>query len=636
MRTRLSLVLWMLPVAAMAQGSGGETRFVRRLDAVEWRHGSVWQWAGEGGALAFEQTAASRFFLLGGRATNIQDEYQGRLRVERPVRERWSVVADARTLTYAATDLRQDAALAGVGYRSASGMSVRPMAGFMRDRRGGFDDAGWVGSLDLTAPESEWGDGWHIRPGAFLEYGDLGARRILTTRYATGIRYEEAGMRLGLDLRHGRSRREGYTSSGFLNSTPSPHIESIRTDTTGFRFTLGGPLTRTWRIGLDVDAWNVLRRVENRYRSEGVDPLYDSQSLRQSLDSRIHLVRNGPRFDTDLSIAWGVGIRRASLVNTQGLPQDQVNRREALLADTEADQDRLEVALDQAWTPGGRFSWYWGGSASILRYDTPESNPDDRDELALAVRLGQEYRLSEAFNTRIDLAGEATHYVFLKAVRSIENNWRRSIRLRNTSDWTPIEALTVRHQVWIRANYTVEDFQLAGRTGNDQSAREWGFETDTDLRLTPGWYLRTRVGRQELRIGKLFWGEFTEIPLDTLVTWDATMEIRHVRAGGEWSVGMRVFRRTDFQPRAVNRIPEGTRTATGLQTTHQWGPVVRWSLPLRGGHEIAVAGWYQVQAVRTRLYTIYPEAQREAYLANERRAVWRTFPNLDASVRFAF
>jgi hypothetical protein len=146
--------------------------------------------------------------------------------------------------------------------------------------------------------------------------------------------------------------------------------------------------------------------------------------------------------------------------------------------------------------------------------------------------------------------------------------------------------------------------------------------------------------RSELRIGKLIWKGFREVPIDTLITYDGTMEIARKRAGTEIAVGMRVYHKTDFLIRATQSIPLGngtvSRTATGQLTTAQYGPQVRILFPFGRGQEIQIRGWYQIQKTWTDLYTTYPAELRAAFVRAERTPVTRVFPNLDMTVRFRF
>jgi hypothetical protein len=130
------------------------------------------------------------------------------------------------------------------------------------------------------------------------------------------------------------------------------------------------------------------------------------------------------------------------------------------------------------------------------------------------------------------------------------------------------------------------------------------------------------------------------VPIDTLITYDGTLELARRRGGSELAIGVRMYHKTDFLIRATQTIPMGagtvSRTATGQLITSQYGPLVRLLLPFGRHQEIQIRGWYQIQKTWTDLYTTYPEETRTAFEQAERTPVTRVFPNLDMTVRFRF
>lgn len=630
----------MAPVGAAAQTGAGETRFARELDAVQWRHESRWTAASGLFDLRFDNRLASRFFLLNNEARNIQDERHQDLRLTTSLFPALALATDIRSFEFTSTRTRQDVALLGFEVRPFADIRTRAQIGVMSDERNSAPDQGGVFGLEAWTPGIRY-DAWRLDPHASVEVADIRPRRFVTSRYGTGIGYQEADFSLDAGVLHSLARRESYATSSILNTTDTPYIESIRIDTTLIHLESRFPITRSWRGRLQVDLLNQLRQVQNRNRpDETAVPLYNSRSLRQALDTRVELERSGPVWNAGVGMAVGTGIRDSRLTDTDGLPPDQVRRRADLLTNSNFNQNRFELFTDHRWRVSHRQTLQVFGSSSILRTDTPLSNPDDRDELAVLLRIRHDLILNPWFSVGWLAAGEAVHLVYLSADRSIENNWRRSVRFTPELVWSPTPTLTWRNAFLIRANYTVEDFERAGRAKNDQSARELGLRSAVEWEFLPGWSLSTDVSRNELRIGRLLWPEFREIPLDTLVTIDADAVLRHRTPAGDVSAGVRVFHKTDFILQAVNRIDvDGvpfTRIGPGTQTTLQWGPTVQVEWPLPGGHLVRINGWMQWQSARTRLYVTYPEEQAAEFRRAERRAERRTYPNLDMTVRFRF
>ncbi len=630
-----------LTVSANAQIIHGETQFSRQLDAVNWRQRTQFSQKTTFFDLSLSNRLGSRFFLLNDKAQNIQNDRQTDVSLSTWLIPSVAIAADVRSFEFSSTNTRQDVALAGIQLRPANLLYLRTQFGVMSDARNRAADQGFIYGIKAWTPELAPGEGLYLAPSLFMEIADIRPRRYVTTRYMAEMGYRTEQVQMSARLQHGISRREGYANTSFLNTSDSEYIESIRVDTTSIYLQTRFPISRRLTGDIEVEALNQIRMVDNRQMpSETGATLFNSRTLRQAVDTRVRLSADGRRLRSVFGLSIGAGIRDSRLTDAEGLPQDQVRRRSELLTNSNFNQNRFEIFSTQDIRITERHNMSIFASSAILRYDTPESNPDDRDELTLLFRTVNRHRFSRSFEGSITTAGEAYHYVFLFSERSIENNWRRSIRLMPEFTWTPVDAVTWRNAFLIRANYTVEDYQLESRPKNDQSAREMLLFSDIRILVAPQWELAVQGSRSELRIGKLLWKGFREIPIDTLITYDATAEIRHLVGKGEVAIGMRVYHKTDFLLRATQTIQLAgfpiSRTATGSQTTVQYGPLVRIAYPFGNSQEILLRGWYQVQDTRTKLYTTYPEETREEFLRAERRAQTRVFPNVDMTVRFRF
>ena len=630
-----------LSLSASAQSLQGETQFSRQLEAIHWRQQSTFAASTSFFDLSVSNRLGSRFFLLNDRAQNIQNDRQTDVSLSGWMSPTVAVAADVRSFEFTSTRTRQDVALAGIEVRPVKPLFVRTQFGIMSDARNRAADQGFIYGIKAWTSELNPGEGLYLTPSLFMEVADIQPRRYVTTRYLADMAYRTNDVQMSASVQHGLSRREGYANSSFLNTADSEYIESVRIDTTSVRFQTRFPITRRWAGDIEVDALNQVRMVDNRnLPDDDAAPLYNSRTLRQAVDTRVRISADGDRLRSVFGMAVGVGIRNSRLTDTEGLPADQVRRRAELLTNSNFNQNRFELFTTQDLRITRNHDMSIFASSAILRYDTPETNPDDRDELTLLFRTVNRMRLAPGFEAAITTAGEAYHYVYLFSERSIENNWRRSIRLMPEFTWTPVSTLSWRNVYLIRANYTVEDYELAGRTKNDQSARELMLFSDLDWRFLPEWSVRMQGSRSELRIGKLIWKGFREVPIDTLITYDGTLELARRRGGSELAIGVRMYHKTDFLIRATQTIPIGagtvSRTATGQLITSQYGPLVRLLLPFGRHQEIQIRGWYQIQKTWTDLYTTYPEETRTAFEQAERTPVTRVFPNLDMTVRFRF
>ena len=633
--------LFVISLPASAQTLQGETQFSRQLEAIQWRQQSSFSASTSFFDLSVSNRLGSRFFLLNDRAQNIQNDRQTDVSVSGWLIPSVAIAADVRSFEFTSTKTRQDVALAGIEVRPIKPLFVRTQFGIMSDARNRAADQGFIYGIKAWTSELNPGEGLFLTPSLFMEVADIQPRRYVTTRYLADMAYRTKDVQMSASVQHGLSRREGYANSSFLNTAESEYIESVRIDTTAIRFQMRFPITRRWAGDIEVDALNQVRMVDNRnLPDDDAAPLYNSRTLRQAVDTRVRISADGDRLRSVFGMAVGVGIRNSRLTDTEGLPSDQVRRRAELLTNSNFNQNRFELFTTQDLRITRNHDMTIFASSAILRYDTPETNPDDRDELTLLFRTVNRMRLAPGFEAAITTAGEAYHYVYLYSQRSIENNWRRSIRLMPEFTWTPTSNLSWRNMYLIRANYTVEDYEMEGRAKNDQSAREMMLFSDLHWHFLPEWSVRMQGSRSELRIGKLIWKGFREVPIDTLITYDGTLELARNRRGTEIAIGMRMYHKTDFLIRATQTIPIGTgtvsRTATGQLTTAQYGPLVRILFPFGRTQEIQIRGWYQIQKTWTELYTTYPEETRMAFERAERTPVTRVFPNLDMTVRFRF
>ena len=623
----------------------GGSRFIRQLDAVSWNIRTGAGYHDDQLSLQVYSMMNSRLFLFNGVAQNIQDEHDSGLEFRYAVFPNAGVTGQASTYTFTNTNLRRDAALGGIYLQPYENLRIRALGGVLRDQRSDRDDQGFNWQVGLQTPELTFGD-IRFEPAALADVAYINPRKLQTIRYGTTMRYrDENNVILLSEVWMGNARRDSYQSSSLLNRTEANFIEAIESDSAMVSVFVQAPVTNAVFAEFSIDGLRNMRRILNTPLEEtGAIALYDSRSERQFVNVGLALRRSTHMLQLQSGARWALQVRESRLINTDGLPVDQVRRRAEILENSNFSQRRFELFTQNTARFTPRYSATLAGNVSILRYNTPEINKDDRDELAIVLRTTHRYEISPALNGSVTLAGEAFHIVYLFSERSIENNWRRSLRLIPELTWQPTPTFQMSNRFMVRANYTVEDFELPNRPKNDQSAREFIAGNVTSWTFAPDWNIQLEASRSELRIGKLFWSTFQETPLDTIVTWDVRTMLSRQYNGFIVSSGIRYFHKYDFLQQAslsveteqngnINRV---SRIAPGNRTTVQWGPAVMVRLPLSSRNEVYINGWYQMQATRERLYTEYPEIYREAFRNAERRAERRTFPNLEISVRFRF
>ncbi|MBP3191327.1 hypothetical protein [Natronogracilivirga saccharolytica] len=624
---------------------GGETSFNRQLDAMRWQY--------EGGidldrnnlSVTLQNSFRSRLYLSDGEARNIQDENELRLSMRQWLNDQWAVTGEAQSYSFTTTNLLQNRAHLGMLYNPYERIELSLMGGIMSDRRSDNLDQGWSGLFRARSRPVRTGD-FIFQPSAEAHYADLDPRTSSTYRVQTEGEYRFDDFIMRGDIVASRGTREGYQPSSFFNRGLTNIIESIRNDSTAFDLQVRVPVIESLHLEIDLYTLSSVRSVNSRpYTDDLDDPVSDTRTQRREVELNSRAEYEFRRNQIALGFNFGYINRGSRLTNTEDFTEDQVTRRNEILRNSNFDQSRFELFTRSRWRIADNNELLIQGQAGILRYDTPEINQDDRDELNYRIQIINRHVFSPYFDITLRAGGEATHYVYLSAARSIENNWRRTIRLAPEMQWQPLERLRIRNSLLVRANYTVEDYQLEDRPKNDQSSREFAAQTNIEFMLTDSWSLELGGSRNELRIGRLYWDSFEETPTDTLITYNA--EAMAVMQTGNHRIGLggRIFYRRDYLPQAAitAEIPDEdgtpvpvTRAAPGVQTTRQIGPNVDINLNFFSGNRLVIRGWMQQQSVRRRLYINYTEDVADAFREEERRAVRRTYPNLEIRAVFSF
>lgn len=238
------------------------------------------------------------------------------------------------------------------------------------------------------------------------------------------------------------------------------------------------------------------------------------------------------------------------------------------------------------------------GSASILRYDTPDStNVDERDELLITGGLQEIHQFNNHLS--VSLAADITlsHLVYLKSAQSANNNWNRVIRFSPAVVYAPVEGFRTVNQAEVLGNYTVYDFEDQGALTRSFSFRQASWLDSTSVQLSQ--LLRASfVG--EIRVyerGILTWAGFKELPQDYFVerTYWPRLTYR-TPYGLSLGVGFRYFSQDRYKYQNTIR--------TFVHQLESSGPTVALDWTGTGFQHVVLEGWNETQrqdgqAVRT-------------------------------------
>lgn len=538
----------------------------------------------------------------------------------------------------------------GLRHVSNQGWWIEPSVGMVIDARPGAlsgtgeapirTDGGPAGGLAFGLPMRDTG-GYTTSMDGLVQVQRMAPRaaRVVRLRAETGRTF--ARTVVNADVEVASLRRDAYQAASFLNRDEAfvrraETVESTVSDTLLVGMGVSTMLSDAVKVDLRVDAGLNARRVRSlRAPSDALvfDSDFGRQTVRMDLAAQWQFgsgyVRGG--------MNAGAEVEERQLDNAEDLPPAQAAQKLTLLRQADYDRGFMGLSVMGLVPVSRRLTAQFDGSANLLQHDTPEVNPDDRDELLYNGSMGLEYRVSRAMTFSTRLFGSWFHTVYLRAARSADNNTQRSIRLRPSFSWQPSPATRVRLESEVRATYTVDDFLLPGRRPTDQSAREMRYEMEAEQAVGGGLRLKVDAAFSDLRLGRFLADEFAEIPFDTLRTWSGWVRLQ---TGGRITaeVGLRYFIRGDFDRSAtVSYGDEGAAiTRPGRRRIDQIGPTTTIIWPMRKGTSIRLDGWAVVQRISTRLYGELPEDEASAIRQAADRGTRSLIPNLTVSMLVYF
>ena len=651
----LVTVAWVQTSAAQTSPYVGvETGLQRDVNQYRWRFGV--DTAGRQGAWSYDvrNLYLSDAFILFNDELRFRDENELTWRVGRPLGGHWSTLAYGRLSYFGQSRVLIQQSLAGVEFRPDERLMIRPMVGLALDQRpGGLVEGGrtplrsdvgpavaLAASYIPTVPEPytmqlEGSGQWysiHPRRG-YTIHADVSA----------GGRFEETD--LNSRLGYGASRRDVYQAVSFLNrglptDQLSESIEATSSDTLALRLGMTSSMTNRLSLTGQLNG-AVIRRFIRTHNAPDESLFFDTNFSRRAFDIGLGLRYQDASRTGSIDLEYGANAEERRLVNVEDQTGSQIAQMSLVLQQANFEQSTMLVRaqLQQDLRRRGYLSAET--IVSITRRDTPDNNPDDRDEAYANARGTFAYRWSRYLSTDISVFASRYHTVFLNARRSAENNVQRSLRLRPVIRWTPTPATHVAFRPEIRATYTVDDFAIEGRRPTDQSAREMRFDVEAEHNFGRGLRVIAQGGTSELHLGRLFWNSFAEIPFDTLSTYNGWLR---VRAGERVvaEVGARTFIRTDYNRALTIRYTpssaEGdnvtaTVTRSGRAWVRQIGPTAAINTSL-GRSYVSLEGWLTFQRIHYRLYGDLPENEAVNIRRTARRGRLLTIPNMSLTVRW--
>jgi hypothetical protein len=610
------------------------TDFKRELDNFNSSYRSAWDLKQSKFNFGYNTQWANRLFLFNGKPQNVQDEVSAQSWYSHYLKPSLSFTSIANYYSFTNTKVTTLDFKSGLLWKNKT-FSLQPSLGWSSDTRSDRTDNGVTGSLDASMQKLKLSDDFVSDFSAGIHFADLVPRSFQNHFIKTQTSYLNPELRLTLNGGYSFNQRDSYQPNSFFNRDVTNIIEKVLSDSTSFGLQLETKLSKALLFTFFANSLINVRNFKNvPLTDETENTLIDTEYARQEFESSAQVAYTGDWMNGQLGSRFSVSGLDAQITKTLNITDEILTRRNEQLRNTFFDQSLLEIFSkhEQRITESQQVTV--NTSASILRFDTPETNFDDRDELFLALEVQHTYNNTSQFQTTLLFSGEAYHRVFLFSQRSLENNWRRSLRFQPGMIWLPTESLRITNQLLVRANYTVFDFQNRDGTIRDQSSREWGLSHDIRWEFSKNWFTNLQFSRNQLVIGQLFWNEFAETPIDTLTTTRLETSLEVIQKQSFIKLGIRFFLKDDYIPATILRLGTETsempisRFTTGNQQTLQWGPTlnVKWISSKYG--EISLDGWLQMQFLRDQWYIEVPDEFKAELidLTSFRRT--RIFPNL--------
>ncbi len=551
-------------------------------------------------SLILHQTLHSRLIRSDPVAT--QGEYDGYIGYQRAIAQDWDLLA--RTTSLVVSDnqsidlgrLAQHQGLVGLGYRPEL-WRVGFLGGYEVDAQEGEHDQGAAfeaslanSSLQLQELNATFQSDW--------TKSFLGRRTPEQKNVALSLERDFGGGDAdSLIFNYSNQRREFYTTADQgLQSQYAINHNIFRRDASSYDVTnrLVYHMAKNTSIV-------VVGTVQNRT----IDRAFIYKNFLQpsaiTLDTRIQELLFGGTVTissrvTDwmrgnLGMSFQERDERFAVVNLAGIPSTVIQSQEESAKRLEYTSQTTSVWGQIVSDVSAYDRLTLDGSASILRYDTPDSlNIDDRDELLLAMSLKGTHIVNQYLSVELEANVTLSHLVYLDRLQSANNNWNRILSLSPRVSLHPARWLSSDNYGEIVANYTVYDFEEQVASVKSFSFRQASWSDSSTITLNRRVDFGFSGTLRAYERGILKWKEFKEKPLDFFIEKSLWPQVFY-RTSHDFllSVGYRFFSRDQYSYEGAARNLSHSIVTSGPTVGVQW----------RGasGTNVLVSGWRESSTI---------------------------------------
>lgn len=581
--------------------------FERVLNTFLWNGKLVY--GGTSGGVSFNTIQSVRSRLIRSDQKSIQDEYNATLHAAASLSELWrlqtriatNVLADNKLVDL--SQLAQHQALVGAEYGRPHRLAIGAFGGYEYNAQGDERDGGFSYLVQMRGKDVRMED---FRTDLLAKT----AQSFLTPRRQ---RDDSLVVNLGRDfgtdaqnslsVRFSNQRREFYTAADsgvqkqfnvqsniFRREAQLLDVEnrlSYRTSDNVLLTLRGGVSNRTIDRGFRYKDFSTTAGAV-------LDTRVHESQLFGSLDVAYRILE---RVQGQFEIIYREREERHEVIDA-GAPLTLVQRQESGARRLGNVSRQTILRSQQKMDISSRDQLNLVGSASILRYDTPDTlNTDDRDELLLTFGIEETHTASRYLRVTLSADAVLNHLVYLHRLQSANNNWNRVIRFSPKVEYTPAAWLKTVNTAEVLANYTVYDFEDQVALVQSFSLRQASWSDSTTLQASETLGLAFVGTLRIYERGILRWKEFKERPQNYFVEQTYWPQLT-VRLGDRllMAVGYRYFGQDRYKYVSGERVFE-RRLQTGGPTA-----MLQWEAP--ASHRLSIQGWREQQeedgkAIRT-------------------------------------
>jgi hypothetical protein len=547
----------------------------------------------------FKQRLQSRLIRTGQKT--VQDEVLTNLNIAAPVNDRWqimgtaasSVLSDNRQLDL--NNLSQHQILLGPRVVLSDGISATALGGYELNAQEQQQDRGFSYLARLQGNDVRLED-------FLLSFAGRSGQSSLKPR---SLRADSAMVSLSRDfspqagnilsLQYSNQQREFYTGAS----------QAVQQD-----FSVNNNIFRRTALEIGVNDTVVYRTGESttilfqggilgrtiargyRYKSFS-DPsgtVLDERIRETNYAGSVGLhTRLTSWLESHIALNYEEREERHSVLDDPSVSDQVFDRQEASATRLANIARRTTLEANAAATVDEKTSLNLSGSASILRYDTPDSlNTDDRDELLVVMGIGAEHRFSRQLRLGVQVDATLGHLVYLSGFQSANNNWNRILRLKTIATWSPGRWLISTNSSEVLANYTVYDFEDQIASVKSFSFRQASWSDSTTIALDRSVNLLFEGSLSLYERGVLTWKDFKERPENYFVEQSYWPQVL-VRIMGslQMMVGYRYFSQTRYRYEGRSRLFDRKISNEGPTVSARWmGP---------SGSIVRLQGWRETQ-----------------------------------------